>query len=216
GSWMSSPSSNTVSSIDIATSRASLIAWIMPMMRCSVYAGAMVSVVVIGSLSSEVGVELGLIGLGAGVGEVEGVLDFGLDRGLGVGQLGVGRDPLVDQALTQARDRVVGLELGELLCGHVLHRVTGGVSAEPVGHGLDEGRPLALASGLDGGADRLVDLDRVVAVHMEGPHRIALRAITDLLGRGAEGVGGVLGVAVVLAQEDHRQVPHGGQVHGLV
>ena len=113
------------------------------------------------------------------------------------------------------QDRVALAPLLDLLLGAVLLGVGHRVAAEAVGDGLDEGGPPLVAGHAQGLGDHGVRVDDVHAVaphagHAEGlalgpqvgDRRVALqrRAHPEL---------------VVDHQEDDRQLPQGGEVHGL-
>ena len=89
------------------------------------------------------------------------------------------------------------------------------VPVPPVRGGLDD-------DGSGAGADRTDDLGHdlrrrhdVVAVDGPVAHAVPLGAVLERRGVLIGGCG-ELGVAVVLAEEDDRELPHRGQVHGLV
>ena len=87
----------------------------------------------------------------------------------------------------------------------------------PVGERLDQGRAAAVPGPADRGLRHLVDRLHVVAVHH---HRVETVGGGPVRGgpghRGHRADRGVLHVLVVLADEDDRQLPHGGQVERLV
>ena len=81
--------------------------------------------------------------------------------------------------------------------------------------GLYEGRAAAVSGAFYGLAGRLVDGEEVVAVYHDAGHGEAVGALGDVYALGGEGLGGGLGVAVVLYDEDHRQVPGAGEVQAF-
>ena len=112
-------------------------------------------------------------------------------------------------------ERVACLPLLLLLGRPVPLRVALVVAVPPVGGRLDDRGAGATAQGLDHVLHRRRGGHDVVAVDGDVAHpvpgRPALERGPVLVGRRRE-----LGVAVVLAEEDDRQPPHGGEVHRLV
>src|SRR6516164_4676457 len=80
---------------------------------------------------------------------------------------------------------------------------------------LDERRAAAAAGAGDRLAGRLVHGEEVEAVDDHARHAEPGRAVGDVVAGHRPGTGRGLGVTVVLGDEDGRQVPHAGQVHGL-
>ena len=94
-----------------------------------------------------------------------------------VGGLGVdafehlGTDALGLQMAAEPEDRIPGGPVGELVARPVLGRVVGGrVSADPVGHGLDERRSPAGAGVVEQRARHRVGREHVVAVDLHPRH----------------------------------------------
>src|SRR5262249_19947998 len=83
------------------------------------------------------------------------------------------------------------------------------------GLGLDEGRALAAARAADRLAGGLVDREQILTVHRDAGHAEAAGARGDVAARDRVLRRSRLGVAVVLADEDHRQLPDAGQVHAF-
>ena len=94
------------------------------------------------------------------------------------------------------------------------------VRAEPVDERLDERRPLARAGALDRRADRLVDRERIAAVHRDAGHAERLRLHCERLARGGVRVllvaARVHVVVVVLHHEHDRELPERRDVQRLV
>gem|GEM_PF-4066045 len=163
----------------------------------------------VGGGQVEAGLAAGLGLLGGPVHRLPGVL---LDR------VEDGRvDAAGGQDLTVGRQRVPGQPLSDLSVGAVLARIGAGMAAVPVGERLDERRAAAIPGPAERGQRHFVDRLHIVAVHHHRVEPVGGGAV----GRGP-GHGGhradrrVLHVLVVLADEDHRQLPGGGQVERLV
>ena len=124
--------------------------------------------------------------------------------------------PPLEEPAAEARDRVLGAPLLQLGLLPVRHGIALVVTAEAIGHGLDEGRPLAAPRLIHGLGGRGEQRRHVVPVHAHPAHPVGGRALGDGAGLGVDGLRRELGVAVVLADEDHRQVPHARQVQRLV
>src|SRR5262245_5938572 len=145
---------------------------------------------------------------------VDPVVDVLLDRlHVGLGEHVGGQHLLAEQ-----RDRIAQLLALDLVlravdrAGRVAHRV----AAVAVRVGLEERGRLLLSRPGDRAGHRLADRQHVHAVEALGRDAVGLAELPDLglrqraLDRGAHGV------AVVLAQEDHWQLPEGGEIHGFV
>ena len=116
------------------------------------------------------------------------------------------------------RDRVADAPLLDLLVGAVaeLHRPLGGVVAEEaVGPALEERRAPARAGARDRARGRLEHRVDVHAVDPLGRHAVGGGAVDERAG-GRALLRQRDGVAVVLADEDERQLPERGEVHRLV
>lgn len=57
---------------------------------------------------------------------------------------------------------------------------------------------------------------RIIAIDVQSRHAIPRRSIGDVRDRRAPGEAGVLGVTIVLADENDRQLPYRGQIQGLM
>ncbi len=119
------------------------------------------------------------------------------------------------QPVLLALDRVALAPLLDLLLGHVLHVVVGGVAVHAHRHRLDQRRPLAGQRPLARGARRLEHRLDVVAVdgHPDEPVGGGPldRVDRELLVQRRR-----IRVLVVLQDEHHRQLLHAGPVHRLV
>ena len=147
----------------------------------------------------------------------DGGLDLLVHRLRGLVELLVGEAALAAEALFHAGDGVAlhpGLAL--VLRPGVLQVDAERVLAVAVGHGLDQRRSLAGAGAVHRLAQHQIDLDAVVAVHGDAGDLVGRGPVRDLGDRGGVAVGRGEGVLVVLADEDHRQLPHRRQVERFV
>ena len=157
------------------------------------------------------------IGLARGEGRLVGRLDRRGDLGLDRVQLLRGGRPVVGQEGPQRQDRVAGLPLLDFLPGpvpRVAHPL--GVRPLPVGPALQQGGPAAGPCPRDRPAGFAVDFAHVVAVDHGVRQRVGFRLLRDALlpGHGRERHLG--GVQVVLAHEQHGQLPDRRHVAPLV
>ena len=83
---------------------------------------------------------------------------------------------------------------------------------EAVGDCFDESWTAAVPRLLDGLARDLPDLDGIIAVNGYTPHPVADGSVSDVGVDLVVGNGGVFAIEVVLAHEDHRQLPQLGQI----
>ena len=114
-------------------------------------------------------------------------------------------------------DRVAPAPLVDLgLVAVVDRRQPEGVVVEPVGLGLHQRRAVAPPGPRDGLADRLVHGEHVLPVHGHPGDAVPGGAHGHVGHRDHEAGRAQLAVAVVLAQEHDRQLPHRGQVQALV
>ena len=90
------------------------------------------------------------------------------------------------------------------------------MAAHAEGEELEQRRPLAAARARGGAAHRLHHRDHVVAVHHRARDAVADAAVGQVGTGVLLGDGGGEAVLVVLDHEQHGQLPHRGQVHGLV
>src|SRR6266545_2465283 len=129
----------------------------------------------------------------------------------------VGQQADGPQLRGEADERILALQrldLGRVAIAALV--VVRRVAGEPHHHGLDQGRTLAPSSPLVGFPRGRVAAQRIGAVHGHAREAVSLRSYrhalaTDLLvERDADRV------AVVLADEDDRQLVDAGEVHGLV
>ena len=116
----------------------------------------------------------------------------------------------------QSRDRVVLAQIGHLVLGSIHLRVALEVAEVAVGLDFDQAGAFAAARAPDRRRHRLVHLDRVVVRHLDAGHAVGRGAVGHPVdGRGA-GLGHRDRPLVVLADEDHRQLPQGRQVQRLM
>ncbi len=90
------------------------------------------------------------------------------------------------------------------------------MALDPIGLALQDRRPLSPAGPLDEILRRFVHGEHVVAVHDHAGHAVALGPVGDVVHRCGGPVGGGGGPLVVLAEEDHGQIPGRGHVGRLV
>src|SRR2546425_8846654 len=153
-------------------------------------------------------------GVGEGHGIVDAVVDVLLDRP----DVGLAEPTRLEGLLAEEGNRIAKLLALDLLLRPIdgPGRVAHGVAAEAVGAGLDQRRRLVRASALDGAADDVANGQRIHAVDRLGRNAVELAELPD------SGLGqrplerGPHGVAVVLADPDHRQLPERGEIHRLV
>src|SRR3954451_12203046 len=157
------------------------------------------------------------VGGGVRVGHRHGqrLLRARLDRLADLGEQRVRVDAEVAQARLLALDRVLLAPLLDLLLGHVLHVVVGGVAVHAHRHRLDQRRAVAVQRALARLARGLEHRLGVVAVDADAGEAVGLRAL-DRVDRELRAGRRRVGVLVVLEDEDHRQLLHAGPVHGLV
>ena len=90
------------------------------------------------------------------------------------------------------------------------------MGGETVGFGFDQGRALAPAGAIHGVPGRLVAGEHVVAVHHHPREAIAGRAVGNVLDGHLAGLRHRDRVAIVLADEEHRQLVDAREIHGFV
>src|SRR4051794_36682803 len=157
------------------------------------------------------------VGRAVGVGHRHGerLLRARVDRGPDVVAHRGAVDAEVAQARLLALDRVLLAPLLDLLLGHVLHVVVGGVAVHAHGHGLEQRRAAAVERALARLARGLEHRLGVVAVDADAGEAVGLRPL-DRVDRELRAGRRRVGVLVVLEDEDDRQLLHAGPVHGLV
>ena len=105
----------------------------------------------------------------------------------------------------------------DLLRRAVFRGVGAAVTVVPIGAGLDHRRAAARSCPARRGRRNLVDGHHVVAVHQFRRQAVGRRPVRGRVGhRGHRSDRGVLHVQVVLADEEHRELPHRCQVERLV
>src|SRR5215472_5948345 len=224
GVVLNTPPAAATSSPRKTTLGSRLISWAIPRVTASRYVMTVTSgpfgIYLVPPGVTAVGPHVRARQLEAGLGTSFGLLGGPVDRLAGV-LVEFVQHRRVDAAAGQdrpvGRQRIPGQPLPDLRVGPVLARVGTRVAAVPVGERLDERRAAALPGPAERGLGHLVDRLHVVAVHH---HRVEAVGGGPVRGgprhRGHRADRGVLHVLVVLADEDHRQLPHGGQVERLV
>ena len=114
-------------------------------------------------------------------------------------------------------DRVALFPFLQLALGAILGRIGARVAAVAIGQALDQRRAAAGARLVEGLFRRAIDHVGVVAVDHDLLQPVGRGAVAGRARhRGDVGDRGVFHVEVVLADEDHRQLPHRGEVQRLV
>src|SRR6478735_1966787 len=145
------------------------------------------------------------------------LLLLGLGGGQCVGEERLVRNPVRQQPLLEPLQRVLAGAVALLVEGAVAAGVIGGgVRTAAVGHGFDQHRAVTGAGVREGAAGRPDDGDDVVAVDLQRRHAVAGRAGGDGAASHLAFGGNRDGPAVVLHEEDHGRLHHGGEVQCLV
>src|SRR5262249_51358009 len=160
--------------------------------------------------------DLGRIRERARAGELDGMVDRGVDLGLERPQLVGRRVALVEEPPSQERKRIERAERLTLLVVPIAIGVALEVPEEAVRPQLEERGPRTRASAFDRLTGRLVHGEHVARVDGEPGKAVALGAQRDLGNAGRIGGGRRLGIAVVLADVDDRQLPDRSKVEALV
>jgi hypothetical protein len=156
----------------------------------------------------------GLVGLGIGCGA--GGLDGLFDARAGLFTDVVEPRTALLQSPGRDEERVVVAPAGRLLLGLVRLRVALVVAVPAVGLELEQDGALSGAAALGGFGGRGVDGLHVVAVDRVRLDAVGRGPVGDPRDPGHPAAVGALRVDVVLAGEDHRQVPDGAEVERLV
>src|SRR3990170_5160578 len=120
------------------------------------------------------------------------------------------------QHLGGAGQRIFLLPFGELRKLAVLGRVAFVMAAHAVGETLDENRALPCARLLDGFPRSLAHGEKVVAIDGAVRNTVSLGVLREAFDFRVRGERRELGIAVVLADKDHRQFPETGDVERLM
>ncbi|MNP45729.1 hypothetical protein D3C76_1396740 [compost metagenome] len=131
-------------------------------------------------------------------------------------QLLFARMPVLQQPGAQGRNRVARHRSRFFSRIHVAIGIAEVVPVKPEGVGLDQGRAAAVAGTLDGVARDCPHGQRIITVDRNTRHGVAGGAIRDARAGRAVFILGMFGVAVVLADKYHRELPHRGQVERFV
>ena len=128
-----------------------------------------------------------------------------------------GGDAEIEEALAVGLDRIA-LHPGFELAGRAVFRGVGArMAAVAIGHALDQRGALAGAGAAIGRARGAIDDVGVVAVDDDALEPIGCGAVgRRMLDRGDAGDRRVLHVEIVFANKYHRQLPHRGEIQGLV
>src|SRR5579875_2439930 len=153
----------------------------------------------------------------ARLGEPDRLLDHA--RGLLVDgpELGLGQRPTVHHGALEARDAIPSPVVGLLLGGAVATGIVADeVAVVTVGLALEEAWPAAGSRSAHRPAHLAVDGEHVLAIDGGGGDAERLGASRQVLGPQRVLDRGRLGIAVVLAHEDHGQLPDRAHVQALV
>src|SRR5260370_15852655 len=82
--------------------------------------------------------------------------------------------------------------------------------------GLDQRGAAAALGASDRLTARTVHRDRIIAVNMQTGHAVGGSAICHSGAPRRLGISGVFAVAIVLTDENHRQLPHSGEIERLI
>src|SRR6266508_268043 len=156
------------------------------------------------------------LGLGAALGERDRLVDRGLGGHVKLLDLLGGQQAPLLRLLGEEGERVVLAVGGRLLGGPVGDLVALEVAEVAPGLRLDQARAFAAAGPGHRLPRRFVHGDHVVAVDRDAGDVVGGGAVGDVARRAVVADRGGLGEAVVLGDEDHRQLPDRGQVHALV
>ncbi len=124
---------------------------------------------------------------------------------------------LVQHLFAKAHDAIALTRGFFFLAGTVaLGVVTLVVAVVAVGHAFDERGPFTAARALDRSGCRFPDGDGVLAVYVHARHAVRRGAVGNARDTNRVLDRGRLGVAIVFTNEQDRQLPNGGKVHGFV
>ena len=152
----------------------------------------------------------------AGHGGLHRLLYLGSGGLVDLRELLLATDALIQQQCAGARHGPGLLGRREILLGEVIGVADAGVGAQAHGHRLDKDRAVAAAHLVDNGLHAVVEGHRVIAVQLHPLETVGFRPAGEVLARGVFRDGRVLAHLVVLAEEDHRELPNAGEVHRLV
>src|SRR3990172_8619964 len=154
--------------------------------------------------------------IGALVAEAYGFLDDPGGLGIDLSQFGLGHQTAREHLPLETLDRVACPIAGDLVLGAIGHAVTLEMAVVAEGSILDKARPFAAPRPGDGLSGNFVDGKHVGAVHQHARHVIGRGSFRETLGSAVIGVRRGLGVQIVLADEEHGQLPDGRQGHVLL
>jgi hypothetical protein len=147
---------------------------------------------------------------------VDGVLEQPLHLALDLVVLVLGERGVQLQPGVETLDRVASLPLLEQLPGNVRGVVVHRMALHAQGQTLDQGRASALARLLDRQLRLPVDGENVRPVHDDALEAVGLGTVGDLLARVLEVCRCRVSPLVVVADEDHGQLPYAREVHPLM
>ena len=152
----------------------------------------------------------------AGFSKSYGAVDLLLDLQLDLG--GEGGDVLaaILQVQLEELDRVPPRPLRQLVLGTVPGRIVLGMAVMAIGQALNEGGAFALPGAVDRRLGHVQHAVEVLPVAADPAHAIGGRSLRHRLHGHLEAHGGRVGVEVVLADEDDREVMDAGEIERFV
>src|SRR6202049_3001186 len=156
--------------------------------------------------------------LGAGVGKVPRILRDRLRLVVDLAHLALGELAGLVDPVVKDEDRIGLHVLLEFVLGAIgaTRRIRHRVAPAPVGSDFKSPRPLRLSGSLYRARHRLANREDILTIHRLAIHSVALGADEHILIGGRARDHGPHSVTIVLDDEDDREFPQRGQIHGLV
>ena len=167
-------------------------------------------------ISEDIQVELRRIGGRAGARVVDRSVDLGTDGGFHCLELAFGRHALVQETLPEHDER--RMQPGSRKSGliHVPLLAPEGMPLQAMTDRLDQRGAAPFTGALHGFPGGFIHGDRVSAVDANARHLVGIGTLREIFRQRVVGQRGVFGVLVVLADENHRELPDGGEVERLM